>query len=448
MSNVKIGNRGGGGGVSGGTFGQFSEKRKIGSMEVHLTPGQVKDLVRAEEEGKMRRINRIRQEVADQERLNPLFPVEEVAVTEAEKSQETAVRPVPTPKTFEKIVEEKASNGKIHGIWVAEILRKDPEVGEGRHKVFSREDFAKRIVTVQSSFGSRDDTKRYTELFSRMVDSGVTGVQPLILPDIDAVNEVGITCPNFKAVTSYIVDRITLAKAGLVEFRFPPLLLVGPPGTGKSHFASKLAVAMGVASRHINFDQPVVGAVICGSDKHWSNSTHGQVADALMFGGCGNPMIVIDEIDKAGRRDYADPVMPLLSALEPVSSKSFNDISLDMRFDASRVMWMFLANELGPIPAPILSRMTVFKVAIPTGAAKLVLAREVIQNAFTEIGVKGFREPSNEVVKYLGQFDARTIYKAAQDGVIKACKEMRRSLLLADVKVHQEPVEEVRKEAL
>lgn len=315
------------------------------------------------------------------------------------------------------------------------LLLEDPQPKDGEVKVFSRRTMAEMVVNSAGATPGRDEQTRFAALYNRLLREGSTGVAPVVTPDPEAVSEVGLRCPNFKHVTRFIADRAVLARAGQIDFRLPPMLLWGPPGVGKSHFAKLLADSLGVQKRWLSFDSTAVGDQICGSDKHWGNTTHGLVADALLFSGVANPLLVVDELDKARTGSVrGNPMHPLLSALEPVSAKAFRDISLNIDFNASAANWLFLANDLKPIQAPILSRMKVFEIGLPQGDDRVTFAREVAAGAIADMGLKtGFKEPSREVVQALAGLTAREIFQRVQSGVIRAVREMRTGLLPVDV---------------
>jgi ATP-dependent Lon protease len=192
--------------------------------------------------------------------------------------------------------------------------------------------------------------------------------------------------PNFSAVTQTILRPHAQLVAAGVDHRMPPLLLVGEPGTGKTHFARQLAKVLGLPRPlHIPMAAETNGSALSGSSAFWSNSSPGLVFEALAFGtGTGlmaaNPVVLLDEIDKPSRSSQYDPIGPLYSLLEADTAREFQDQALpDIYIDASSVRWIATANDVSAIPAPILSRLAVFEIALPTAEQQRLIAQRIYQ---------------------------------------------------------------------
>jgi ATP-dependent Lon protease len=97
----------------------------------------------------------------------------------------------------------------------------------------------------------------------------------------------------------------------------------------------------------------------------------------VCLGDRADPLILLDELDKARRSHNADPIAPLHSLLEPLTASKVTDISAGIEFDASHVFWVATANDLDRIPAPIRSRFRVFNIAMPSAEQSIALAQAV-----------------------------------------------------------------------
>lgn len=164
-----------------------------------------------------------------------------------------------------------------------------------------------------------------------------------------------------------------LALAGAIapaEFRIAPMLLLGDPGIGKTHLALQLANALGVPMDKISAGNAQGGFQLTGSHASWNRAMAGSVFTLLSTGNSAAPVMVIDEVDKIGDGQY--PLLPvLLDLLEHGTAKEFRDTFYDLEFDASRIIFILTANDLAEVPAPLLSRMSVFHVPRPQPAQRL-----------------------------------------------------------------------------
>lgn len=188
----------------------------------------------------------------------------------------------------------------------------------------------------------------------------------------------------------------------------PPVLLLGVPGLGKTHYAKALANVLGLPFVSLAFDTGLSNSALLGSDKHWSNTHHGALFEHLCLGTVANPMVLLDEIDKApaDRASQQSPLAALHSCLEPVSSRQVKDISVEITFDASRVVWVATANDARLIPSTLLSRFAVYQVMPPVGANAYWLTQSLCETVLTRDG-RGMSMPSSVIRLALAVFSPR-----------------------------------------
>ena len=168
----------------------------------------------------------------------------------------------------------------------------------------------------------------------------------------------------------YAVDVIDLALADLVgrlTIRLRPLLLIGDPGGGKSRFARRLGEALRLSIWRTDGSR-ADGAVFGGTDRRWSSAEPCHPFLAVAQGKIANPLVLIDEIEKAATRsDYGRLWDSLLGFLEPETNARYPDPALQTNLDLSQVSNIATANSVDPLPSPIRDRFRV--VAFPKPSA-------------------------------------------------------------------------------
>ena len=142
-----------------------------------------------------------------------------------------------------------------------------------------------------------------------------------------------------------------------------PLLLVGPPGTGKTAVGEAVANALELPLFKASLACAVDTMFFRGSHYGWAASAPGYFSKTLMTAKCENPVILLDEIDKAGGHGHGDVVDTLAEVFDPTQSHHFNDLFLvEVPIDLSRVTWIATANDLARVPAYIADRCRIIRV--------------------------------------------------------------------------------------
>ena len=213
------------------------------------------------------------------------------------------------------------------------------------------------IKTGEEDSDDKVNNKRLQAL-SRFADMKAASFKP---HDISkAKKAMDATHSGMEKLKSFLLDEIA---SSAVNGRSPhPLLLVGSPGCGKTSLALSLASAFPErGSALISMSGKSAAFELCGSDQSWRASDFGLIIKAFLQAGSLSPVIVFDELDKAGTSDThsrADSVF--LELLERESARLFTDNFLSLPVDVSNGWFIFTANTLAGIPEPLLDRLSVF----------------------------------------------------------------------------------------
>lgn len=200
--------------------------------------------------------------------------------------------------------------------------------------------------------------------YEKMLRAGGTRltVKPGGLPAMEHLYD---ELPNFREVLDDVKKQLALAASGRDELELTPMLLVGQPGIGKTHFGRRIAELLATGFGFVSMSSMTAGWVLSGSSSQWKNAKPGKVFDAFLHGQYANPVMMVDEIDKAGGDTQYDPLGALYSLLEHDTASHFVDEFVEIPIDASSVFWLATANEGARIPEPILNRMNVYEIDPP-----------------------------------------------------------------------------------
>ncbi len=270
--------------------------------------------------------------------------------------------------------------------------------------------------------------------YERMLEKGAERfqVKPGGLPAMDHLYD---EMPNFNAVLDDVKRQLALCTDSRDALEITPMLLLGPPGIGKTHFAREIAQLLGTGLGFISMSSLTAGWVLSGASSQWKGARPGKVFETLVDGQYANPVMVVDEIDKARAEHAYDPLGALYSLLEHDTAGAFTDEFAEVAIDASQVIWVATANDERCIPEPILNRMNVFEVQAPDADAARAIALRLYRQlrASHDWGQRFDEQPCEAVLERLASTAPREMRRAWMTAFGNARLAGRSTLELADL---------------
>lgn len=316
---------------------------------------------------------------------------------------------------------DAAVQGAVHGAGRIPIAQ--------MRQVYRRDDVERRLNKLPDK-----DHEGLRSTYERMLEKGPERfqVKPSGLPAMAHLYE---ELPNFHEVLDDIRRQLALCHDSRDALEITPMLLLGPPGVGKTHFAREIAQLLGTGMGFVSMSSLTAGWVLSGANAQWKGARPGKVFETLVDGQYANPVMVIDEIDKARGEHAYDPLGALYSLLEHDTARQFVDEFAEVPVDASQMIWVATANDERLIPEPILNRVNVYQVAAPDRDAARTIALRLYASirAQHDWGRRFDDTPSEDVLARLADMAPREMRRAWMTAFGNARLDGRDVVALADL---------------
>ena len=228
------------------------------------------------------------------------------------------------------------------------------------------------------------------------------------------------------------------------------LLLVGPPGVGKTSIGKSIAAALDRRFYRFSLGGMRDEAEIKGHRRTYIGAMPGRIIKAMKKAKVTNPLIMLDEIDKMGMDHRGDPASAMLEVLDPEQNHAFNDHYLEVDYDLSDVMFVCTSNTMN-IPGPLLDRMEVIRIPGYTEdekvsiARKYLLPKQVKVNGLKPAEISVADEAVLDIVRY---YTREAGVRGMERELAKVCRKVVKKLALEDWKSGTEVTSENLEELL
>ncbi|MFK7731035.1 MAG: endopeptidase La [Pseudomonadales bacterium] len=384
---------------------------------------------------------------------------------------------IPLQERMEKVLVLLRNEMEVAELQTSITARINEQVSDNQREFFLRE----QLKIIQKELGlSKDDRTADADQFRERLDAlnPPTHALKKIEEELHKLSVLDSGSPEYGVTRNYLDwatsvpwgvysdDRLDLAHAQQVldahhdglddvkdrikeflavgvykgEIAGSILLLVGPPGVGKTSIGRSIADALDRKFYRFSLGGMRDEAEIKGHRRTYIGAMPGKFVQALKQVEVSNPVIMLDEIDKIGASYQGDPASALLEVLDPEQNAQFLDHYIDLPIDLSKVLFVCTANQLDSIPGPLLDRMETIRLAGYITEEKLAIAKNHLwPKALKQAGVKARQLRINQgALRMLIEGYAR------EAGVRNLEKQLKRIIRKAIMQFLEEPDKAIR----
>lgn len=312
-----------------------------------------------------------------------------------------------------------------------------PEDGQKiwRKRVFVPIDAAMSHHESENGFGYGSDLRE--SWLARMATDPNKGWRDLIViqdSQVEAILRLAETAGHARQLFDLLLPALQTSRLLTRPLELLPILLLAAPGMGKTFLATEIAARLATAASIISIPNQSSTGVFTGLDASWRAARPGEIAKTLVQGEAAQPLMILDETDKATRAgEYGFVLGALHDLWERPSAARLEDDFLKLRFAADRMLWIATANSLDPLLPSIVDRAIVIELPSPNEMQMRAIYQSIYDHLRLGYGDWFTAELPAPVIGSLSVCPPRAARKILSLAMTKAVSDFRNRLCVDDI---------------